>query len=88
MTDKPYVHFEYLAETCDVAEFDHEGTRTEITTEVSCPSCVEELTRWVAEDTQYGGRCLNCEEWITAQGGAEWRKAVRSPCPHCGEAIW
>ena len=57
MTDKHYVHFEYLAETCEVAEFDHEGTRTEITTEVSCPSCVEELTRWVAEDTQYGGRC-------------------------------
>ena len=81
MTTKPYVHFECMAETCEVAEFDHEGMRTEITTEVSCPSCSEEMMRLVADDTRHGGRCIHCKKWIIVAGGLAWREAVRAPCP-------
>ena len=50
----------------------------------SCQDCME----LVAEDpdTHYGGYCLHCRREITAQGGVEWRRAVRRPCPHCGRA--
>ena len=39
-----------------------------------CADCLE----LVAEDLQE----------VTAQGGVEWRRTVRRPCPHCGKAAW
>ena len=53
-----------------------------------CEDCLE----LVAEDQQdhnaYLGRCLHCRWEITAQGGVEWRRVVRQPCPHCGRPGW
>ena len=37
---------------------------------------------------QYGGRCLGCKKWITAQTRKQWQRAVSSPCPHCGRKGW
>ena len=37
---------------------------------------------------KYGGRCLHCWQWITAETTKEWSKAVRAPCPHCGRKGW
>ena len=34
------------------------------------------------------GRCIHCRKPITAATAAEWRKAVRGPCPHCGRSTW
>ena len=39
-------------------------------------------------DTRHGGFCLHCRREITAQGGVEWRRVVRRPCPHCGRPGW
>ena len=40
------------------------------------------------DDNEYRGHCLHCRREITAQGGVEWRRVVRAPCPHCGEPGW
>ena len=53
--------------------------------------CAEYL-ELVVEDLQghndYRGRCLYCRQEITAQGGVEWHRAVRRPCPHCKRPSW
>ena len=40
---------------------------------------------WLAP---FGGRCLGCKKWITAQTPKEWQRATKSPCPHCGRKGW
>ena len=40
------------------------------------------------DDNEYMGHCRHCREEITAQGGVEWRRTVRRPCPYCGKAGW
>lgn len=53
-----------------------------------CPECLGLAAEDLADDNQYGGRCLHCGAHITAQSGAAWRRAVRRPCPHCGRPGW
>ena len=53
-----------------------------------CADCLELAAEDLADRSEYGGRCLHCRQEITAQGGVEWRRAVRRPCPHCGKAGW
>ena len=30
----------------------------------------------------------HCRREITAQGGVEWHRTVRRPCPYCGKPRW
>ena len=53
-----------------------------------CADCLELAAEALADHNEYGGRCLHCRREITVQGGVEWRRAVRRPCPHCGKARW
>ena len=53
-----------------------------------CAECLELVVEDLQDHNDYLGRCLHCRREITAQGGVEWRRAVRSPCPHCGKAGW
>ena len=50
--------------------------------------CLELVAEGLADHSQYQGRCLHCREAITAQGGVQWRRVVRHPCPHCGQRGW
>ena len=50
--------------------------------------CLELVAEDLADDNAYMGRCLHCQRETHAQGGVEWRRTVRSPCPHCGRAGW
>lgn len=34
------------------------------------------------------GRCLHCGRRITAYSAAEWSRAVKAACPHCGRRGW
>ena len=51
-----------------------------------CRECLELMTEDPGDDNEYMGHCLHCREEITAQGGMEWRRTVRRPCPQCGQA--
>ena len=53
-----------------------------------CEDCLELLAEDLQDQNGYRGHCLDCREEITAQGGMEWRRTVRQPCPHCGKAGW
>ena len=53
-----------------------------------CADCLEQVVEDLKDHNDYLGRCLHCRQEITAQGGVEWRRAVRRPCPHCGRAGW
>ena len=53
-----------------------------------CPDCLELGTEDLQDRNDYRGRCLHCRQEITAQGGVEWRRTVRRPCPHCRKAGW
>ena len=53
-----------------------------------CRECLELAAEDPGDDNEYRGRCLHCREEITAQGGVEWRRVARAPCPHCGKAGW
>ncbi len=53
-----------------------------------CVDCLLLIAEDLDDDNQYAGRCLHCRQEISAQGGVAWRKAVRSPCPHCDRAGW
>ena len=55
----------------------HPGRRFDDTPEYFDPSPL-------LDQNSYRGHCLHCRREITAQGGVEWRRAVRRPCPHCG----
>jgi hypothetical protein len=50
--------------------------------------CLELVAEDLADDNDYQGRCFHCRQVITAKGGAQWRKVVRRPCPHCGQRGW
>ena len=53
-----------------------------------CEDCLELVAEDLADNNEYRGHCLHCRQEISAQGGVEWRRAVRRPCPHCGRAGW
>ena len=53
-----------------------------------CRECLELMAEDPGDDNEYMGHCLHCREEITAQGGVEWRRTVRRPCPHCGKTGW
>ena len=53
-----------------------------------CADYLELVAEDLADDNEYGGHCLHCRREITAQGGVAWRRAVRQPCPHCGQKGW
>ena len=49
-----------------------------------CPDCLELVAEDLQDENGYRGHCLHCRQEITAQGGVEWRRVVRRPCPQCG----
>ena len=53
-----------------------------------CEDCLELVAQDLADENEYRGHCLHCRREITAQGGVQWSRVVRSPCPHCGKAGW
>ena len=53
-----------------------------------CDDCRELVAEDLRDHNDYRGHCLHCRLEITAQGGVEWRRVVRRPCPHCGRAGW
>ena len=53
-----------------------------------CADCLELVAEYLDDDNEYRGRCLYCRQEITAQGGVEWRRMVRQPCPNCGKPGW
>ena len=53
-----------------------------------CEDCLEVVAEDLQDHNAYLGRCLHCRREITAQGGVEWRRVVRQPCPHCGRPGW
>ena len=53
-----------------------------------CEDCLELVAEDLQDHNAYLGRCLHCRREITAQGGVEWRRVVRPPCPHCGRPGW
>ena len=53
-----------------------------------CADCLELVDEDLDDDNEYMGHCLHCRQEITAQGGVEWRRTVRRPCPHCGKPGW
>ena len=55
---------------------------------VGCDECLELAEEDLGDGNDYQGRCLHCREPITANGGVQWRRAVRRPCPHCGRSGW
>ena len=50
-----------------------------------CEDCLELVSEDLEDHNDYRGRCLHCRQEITAQGGVEWWRVVRRPCPHCGK---
>ena len=53
-----------------------------------CADCLELVAEDLGDGNLYHGRCLHCNEPISAVGGVAWRRVARSPCPHCGRAGW
>ncbi len=53
-----------------------------------CSDCLELVTEDGQDQGDYRGHCLHCPQEITVQGGVEWCRVVRRPCPHCGKAGW
>ena len=53
-----------------------------------CRECLELMAEGLDDDNEYMGHCLHCRREITAQGGVEWRRVVRRPCPHCNRPGW
>ena len=58
--------------------------------EVTCDEgCLEIAQDDIAcADMPFQGHCLGCRGTISAAGAVEWRRVVRSPCPHCGTEQW
>ena len=66
-----------------------DGALTENPQDVSgCEPCLELVAKDLADHNEYGYHCLHCRREITARGGVAWRRAVRRPCPHCGQKGW
>ena len=53
-----------------------------------CEDCLELVVEDLQDHNAYLGRCLHCRREISAQGGVQWRRVVRRPCPHCGKPGW
>ena len=53
-----------------------------------CEDCLELPAEDLDEDNEHWAHCLHCQQEISAQGGVEWRRVVREPCPYCGRADW
>ena len=53
-----------------------------------CPDCLELAAEELDEDNEHWANCLHCQQEITAQSGAQWRRAVRRPCTHCRKPGW
>ena len=53
-----------------------------------CDECLELVAEDLQDTNDYRGHCLHCRQEITAQGGVEWRRVVRAPCPHCRRPGW
>ena len=53
-----------------------------------CHDCLELVAEDLEDHNTYGGRRLHCRAHIHAQGGVEWRRVVRAPCPSCGRDGW
>ena len=53
-----------------------------------CEDCLELVAQDLADENEYRGRCLHCRREITVQGGVQWSRVVRRPCPHCGAKGW
>ena len=53
-----------------------------------CEDCLELVAEDLEDHNDYRGHCRHCRREITAQGGVEWRRVVRRPCPHCGRPGW
>ena len=49
-----------------------------------CADCLMIVAEDLQDTNEYRGRCLHCRQEITAQGGVEWRRAVRRPCLTAG----
>ena len=85
-----------------VLDFSAGGRGSEVNIQSDCPewnltkdpeggggkSCLKLAAEDLADDSEYGGRCLHCRREITEQGGVQWRRSVRRTCPHCGKAGW
>ena len=50
-----------------------------------CRDCLELVAEDLDDENDYRGHCLHCRREITAQGGVEWRRVARAPCPYCGK---
>ena len=53
-----------------------------------CEDCLELVAEDLQDHNAYLGRCLHCQQEISARNGIEWRRVVRAPCPHCGKPGW
>ena len=53
-----------------------------------CDDCLELVAEDLNDNNRYAGHCLHCRKQINADGGVAWRRAVRGPCPHCGQPGW
>ena len=53
-----------------------------------CEDCLELVSEDLQDHNEYRGHCLHCRQVISAEGGVEWRRAVRRPCQHCGRPGW
>ena len=53
-----------------------------------CGDCLDLVAEDPDDENDYRGHCLHCRQEITAQGGVEWRRTVRRPCPHCNRPGW
>ena len=53
-----------------------------------CADCLELVAEDLKDLDTHGGYCLHCRREITTTGSVEWRRVVRRPCPHCGQAGW
>ena len=53
-----------------------------------CQDCMDLVQEDLNDKDNHAGRCLNCNQTITARGGVAWRRIVRNPCPYCGTAGW
>ena len=50
-----------------------------------CVDCLELAAENLDEDNEYRGRCLHCQQEISARNGVEWQRVVCQPFPHCGK---
>ena len=51
-----------------------------------CVDCLELVVEDLEDRDCHEGTCLHCREKISANGGVEWRRAVRRPCPTLRQA--